>query len=147
MRAQGGDRDKYDYIEGISCVQNYQRVIGPFYYSFDWGGRHFVAFSKEDSYLTTTDRDRKDSWLINDLSSQPEGIENVVFMHTPPSEEFLDMIATHNGKLILFGPTHASKAFQYRGMAVGGPTPLCFGGYDTNAVCYTHLTLPTILLV
>ena len=136
MRAQGGDRDKYDYIEGISCVQNYQRVIGPFYYSFDWGGRHFVAFSKEDSYLTTTDRDRKDSWLINDLSSQPEGIENVVFMHTPPSEEFLDMIATHNVKLILFGHTHASKAFQYRGMAVGGPTPLCFGGYDTNARGY-----------
>ena len=49
MRIQGGDRDKYEYIEGISCVQNYQRVIGPFYYSFNWGGRHFIAFSKEDS--------------------------------------------------------------------------------------------------
>ena len=136
MQAQGGNRDKYEYIEGISCVQNYQRVIGPFYYSFNWGGRHFIAFSKEDSYLTTTDRVRKDSWLINDLSSQPDGVDSVVFMHTPPAEEFLELIAAHNVKLVLFGHTHSSKAFEYKGIAVGGPTPLCFGGYDTNSRGY-----------
>ena len=52
LEAQGGNRDVYEYVEGVSCIQNYQQVLGPVYYSFDWGGRHFVAFSKEDSYFT-----------------------------------------------------------------------------------------------
>ena len=84
LEAQGGNRDKYEYVEGVSCIQNYQGVLGPVYYSFDWGGRHFVAFSKEDSYFTQADIARKDRWLIEDLSAQPDGRETVLFMpHSP----------------------------------------------------------------
>ena len=136
LEAQGGNRDVYEYVEGVSCIQNYQQVLGPVYYSFDWGGRHFVAFSKEDSYFTQADIARKDRWLIEDLSVQPEGRETVLFMHTPPAIEFLDLLGQYNVKLVLFGHTHCSKAFYYNGMAVGGPTPLCFGGYDGNSRGY-----------
>ena len=136
LEAQGGNRDRYEYVEGVSCIQNYQGVLGPVYYSFDWGGRHFVAFSKEDSYFTQADIARKDLWLIEDLSAQPEGRETVLFMHTPPAVEFLDLLGRYNVKLVLFGHTHCSKAFRYNGMTVGGPTPLCFGGYDGNSRGY-----------
>ena len=136
LEAQGGNRDKYEYVEGVSCIQNYQGVLGPVYYSFDWGGRHFVAFSKEDSYFTQDDISRKDRWLIEDLSAQPDGREMVLFMHTPPAVEFLDLLGQYNVKLVLFGHTHCSKAFRYNGMTVGGPTPLCFGGYDGNSRGY-----------
>ena len=136
LEAQGGNRDRYEYVEGVSCVQNYHQVLGPVYYSFDWGGRHFVAFSKEDSYFTQADIARKDRWLIEDLSAQPDGRETVLFMHTPPAVEFLDLLGRYNVKLVLFGHTHCSKAFFYNGMAVGGPTPLCFGGYDGNSRGY-----------
>ena len=136
LEAQGGNRDKYEYVEGVSCIQNYQGVLGPVYYSFDWGGRHFVAFSKEDSYFTQADIARKDRWLIEDLSAQPDGRETVLFMHTPPAVEFLDLLGRYNVKLVLFGHTHCSKAFRYNGMTVGGPTPLCFGGYDGNSRGY-----------
>ena len=136
LEAQGGNRDKYEYVEGVSCIQNYQGVLGPVYYSFDWGGRHFVAFSKEDSYFTQADIARKDRWLIEDLSAQQEGRETVLFMHTPPAVEFLDLLGRYNVKLVLFGHTHCSKAFRYNGMTVGGPTPLCFGGYDGNSRGY-----------
>ena len=136
LEAQGGNRDVYEYVEGVSCIQNYQQVLGPVYYSFDWGGRHFVAFSKEDSYFTQADMARKDRWLIEDLSAQPNGRETVLFMHTPPAIEFLDLLGQYNVKLVLFGHTHCSKAFYYNGMAVGGPTPLCFGGYDGNSRGY-----------
>ena len=57
-------------------------------------------------------------------------------MHTPPAVEFLDLLGQYNVKLVLFGHTHCSKAFHYNGMAVGGPTPLCFGGYDGNSRGY-----------
>ena len=136
LEAQGGNRDRYEYVEGVSCIQNYQGVLGPVYYSFDWGGRHFVAFSKEDSYFTQADIARKDRWLIEDLSAQQEGRETVLFMHTPPAVEFLDLLGRYNVKLVLFGHTHCSKAFRYNGMTVGGPTPLCFGGYDGNSRGY-----------
>ncbi len=136
LEAQGGNRDKYEYVEGVSCIQNYQGALGPVYYSFDWGGRHFVAFSKEDSYFTQADIARKDRWLIEDLSAQPEGRETMLFMHTPPAVEFLDLLGQYNVKLVLFGHTHCSKAFRYNGMTVGGPTPLCFGGYDGNSRGY-----------
>lgn len=133
LDAQGGDRDRYEYTEGVSCTQNYQQVLGPVYYSFDWGGRHFVAFSKEDSYFTEADIARKDRWLIEDLSAQPDGRESVLFMHTPPAIEFLDLLSRYNVSLVLFGHTHCSKAFRYNDMVVGSPTPLCFGGYDGNS--------------
>ena len=136
LEAQGGNRDVYEYVEGVSCIQNYQQVLGPVYYSFDWGGRHFVAFSKEDSYFTQADIARKDRWLVEDLSAQPERRETVLFMHTPPAVEFLNLLGQYNVKLVLFGHTHCSKAFHYNGMAVGGPTPLCFGGYDGNSRGY-----------
>ncbi len=136
LEAQGGNRDKYEYVEGVSCIQNYQGVLGPVYYSFDWGGRHFVAFSKEDSYFTQADIARKDRWLIEDLSALPDGRETVLYMHTPPAIEFLDLLGQYNVRLVLFGHTHCAKAFEYKGMAVGGPTPLCFGGYDGNSRGY-----------
>ncbi len=136
LEAQGGNRDKYEYVEGVSCILNYQGVLGPVYYSFDWGGRHFVAFSKEDSYFTQADIARKDRWLIEDLSAQPDGRETVLYMHTPPAVEFLDLLGGYNIKIVLFGHTHCAKAFEYKGMAVGGPTPLCFGGYDGNSRGY-----------
>ena len=136
LEAQGGNRDKYEYVEGVSCIQNYQGVLGPVYYSFDWGGRHFVAFSKEDSYFTQADIARKDRWLIEDLSAQPDGRETVLYMHTPPAVEFLDQLSGYNVKLVLFGHTHCAKALEYKGMAIGGPTPLGFGGYDGNSRGY-----------
>jgi len=133
LEAQGGDRNKYEYVEGVSCIQNYQEVLGPVYYSFDWGGRHFIAFSKEDSYFSKGDIARKDRWVIEDLSAQPEGRESVLYMHTPPPVEFLDLLGQYNVTLVLFGHTHCAKVFKYNNMVVGGPTPLCFGGYDGNS--------------
>ena len=132
MKEQGGDRDKDSHVGGPSCIQNYQAVLGPVHYSFDWGRRHFVVFSKEDSYFTHEDQQRKDRWLFEDLALQPDGREIVVFMHTPPSVEFLDQLGRYDVPLVLFGHTHCSKVFTYGGITAAAPAPLCFGGYDTG---------------
>ena len=132
LNAQGGDRTGYDQVQGKSCVANYQSVLGPVHYSFDRGGRHFVVFSKEDSYFTPGDVGRKERWLRDDLALQPDGRETVLFMHTPPSAEFLDQLGPYNVPLVLFGHTHCSKVFTYKSITAAAPTPLCFGGYDTG---------------
>ena len=132
LGAQGGDRTGYDQVGGTSCVRNYQTVLGPVYYSFDWGNRHLVVFSKEDSYFTPEDSQRKDRWLHHDLAVQPDARETVVFMHTPPSTEFLDQLGPYNVTLVLYGHTHCSKVFTYGSITAAAPTPMCFGGYDTG---------------
>ena len=132
LTAQGGEREGFKYVESESCIRNYQTVLGPVHYSFDWGGRHFVVFSKEDSYFTLEDVGRKERWLLQDLELQPDGRETTLFMHTPPSVEFLDQLGRYNVTLLLYGHTHCSKMFTHGGITAATPTPLCFGGYDTG---------------
>ena len=117
---------------GATCTRNYRQVFGPAYYSFDWGGRHFVAYANEDYYFSPYDLIYKQRWLRQDLALQPEGRETVVMMHAPPSRQFLDSIQSYNVTLVLHGHTHSSKVFTYGRTTVAGLTPLRFGGVDTN---------------
>ena len=117
---------------GASCVRNYERVLGPVYYSFDRGGRHFVAYAKEDYFFSAYDLIRKERWFWQDLAAQPEGREIVLMMHTPPSRRFLDQLQAYNVTLVMHGHTHSSKVFTYGRTMVAGLTPLSFGGSDSN---------------
>jgi len=128
-----GDQELYEGPGwGASCVRNYEQVLGPVYYSFDRGGRHFVAYAKEDYFFSRYDLIRKERWFWQDLAAQPEGREIVLMMHTPPSKRFLDQLQAYNVALVLHGHTHASKVFTYGRTMVAGLTPLTFGGYDSN---------------
>ncbi len=117
---------------GASCVRNYEQVLGPVYYSFDRGGRHFVAHAKEDYFFSRYDLIRKERWFWQDLAAQPEGREIVLMMHTPPSRRFLDQLQAYNVTLVMHGHTHSSKVFTYGRTTVAGLTPLSFGGSDSN---------------
>ena len=138
LNSQGGERG-FAHVDGTSCVLNYQSILGPVYYSFDWGSRHFVVFSKEDSYFTLDDVERKERWLLNDLKHQPDRRETTLFMHTPPSTEFLDQLSRYNVTLMLYGHTHCGKVFTHGGITAAAPTPLCFGGYDTGPRGYVSV--------
>ena len=117
---------------GATCTGNYQQVFGPVCYSFDWGGRHFVAYASEDYYFSAYDLIYKERWLRQDLALQPEGRETVLMMHAPPSRQLLDRLQSYNVTLVLHGHTHSSKVFSYGRTTVASLTPLRFGGLDTN---------------
>ena len=121
---------------GATCTRNYQQVYGPVYYSFDWGGRHFVAYANEDHYFSAYDLIYKERWLKLDLSLQPEGRETVLMMHAPPSRRLLDCLQDYNVTLVLHGHTHSSKVFTYGRTTVASLTPLRFGGLDTSSRGY-----------
>jgi outer membrane protein assembly factor BamB len=61
-------------------------TIGPLYYSFDWGGVHFVAYDGEGLRRYGDDYPQ-DQWLANDLA-QLGGKPVVVLTHFPETEEF-----------------------------------------------------------
>ncbi len=131
----GGHDSASEYVingSGSTCTGNFEKVLGPVCFSFDWGDRHFVAYAAEDEFFSPEDAERKERWLVSDLTMKPKGLETVILMHPPPTVELLDLLADYDVSLVLHGHTHISNVFTYRGITVASVTPTSFGGIDTN---------------
>ena len=128
----GNEERKETGEPGASYTRNYESVIGPTHYSFDWGGRHFALYPTEEGFFSEEDQHRKRTWLMADLAGQPDGREIIVVVHTPPSSSFLEELAQFGVEVVLYGHWHSSKAFVYAGIRVMAAPPLCFGGIDTS---------------
>ena len=122
-----------------TCTHNYGQIFGPAYYSFDWGGRHFVFYADVDRFFTPADQEHKAAWLWADLALQPAGREIVVVVHMPPSMGFVEQLARFNVVAVLYGHWHSSRVFTGAGIAVATTPPLCFGGIDTEPRGYRLL--------
>jgi outer membrane protein assembly factor BamB len=61
--------------------------IGPLYYSFNWGGVHFVAYDGEGLRRYGDDYPQ-DAWLAADLAAVPSGVPVVACTHFPESRDF-----------------------------------------------------------
>ncbi len=115
-----------------TSTRHFEAVLGPSYYSFDWGGRHFAFYPNEQSFFSPADRERKETWFWADLGVQSADREIVVVVHTPPPVSFLDALSRYNVRLVLHGHWHSSKVFSYGKMVVAAAPPICFGGIDTS---------------
>lgn len=124
-RHEGGSADN-------TFTRNFEAVLGPSYYSFDWGGRHFAFYPNEQSFFSLADQERKEVWFWADLALQPADREIVVVVHTPPPVSFLEALSRYNVRLVLHGHWHSSKVFSYKEMVVAATPSFCFGGIDTS---------------
>ncbi|MBM4079689.1 MAG: hypothetical protein FJ278_08310, partial [Planctomycetes bacterium] len=98
--------DMYDRIRGASRIPvydgfgghdgncltprattHYELRIGPPYYSWDYGGVHFVQFVTETTYLHPKARARQETWLKADLQAIPRGAPVIAVTHYPLSAE------------------------------------------------------------
>ena len=66
-----GNEERIEVEAGCTYTQRYETVLGPAYYSFDWGGRHFIVYATEDGFFSAADQQRKERWLWADLAAQP----------------------------------------------------------------------------
>lgn len=131
----GHDGNEERYAGGSAdntFTRNFEAVLGPSYYSFDWGGRHFAFYPNEQSFFSLADQERKEVWFWRDLELQPADREIVVVVHTPPPVSFLEALSRYNVRLVLHGHWHSSKVFSYKEMVVAATPPFCFGGIDTS---------------
>ena len=132
----GGHDGNEERYEGGSAdntfTRNFEAVLGPSYYSFDWGGRHFAFYPNEQSFFSPEDQERKEVWFWADLALQPADREIVVVVHTPPPVSFLEALSRYNVRLVLHGHWHSSKVFSYGEMVVAATPSFCFGGIDTS---------------
>ena len=135
-----GNQERHSSEEKSSSTftRNYEAVLGPTYYSFDWGegGWHFVIYPNEEYFFSERDQLRKAAWLEADLASQPPGRQTVMAVHTPPPTAFLEKLSERGVVLVVHGHWHSSKAFSYQGVSVAATPPFCFGGIDTRPRSY-----------
>ena len=127
-----GNEERFAGEQGQSFTRNFEQVIGPTHFSFDWGGRHFVFYPLEEGFFSLADRERKRQWLRADLEGQPAGRESVVVTHTPPPVGFMEEVGPQGVSAVLYGHWHSSKIFAHQGVCAVSAPPLCFGGIDTR---------------
>ena len=125
-----GNEERIEVQAGCTYTRHYETVLGPAYYSFDWGGRHFIVYATEDRFFSPADQQRKERWLWADLAAQPPGQEIVLVQHTPPPAAMLDRLRRYALRLALHGHAHTSKVWSYGQTVVLGTPTLCFGGID-----------------
>ena len=69
---------------------NYEERIGPPYYSWDYGGVHFVQFVTETHYLRPAAQERQAAWLKADLAAIPAKMPVIAVTHYPLDAEWFD---------------------------------------------------------
>ena len=69
---------------------NFEQRIGPPYYSWDYGGVHFVQFVTETGYLRPATRKRHQDWLQADLQSLPPKMPVIAISHYPLDPAWFD---------------------------------------------------------
>ena len=131
-----GNEERSAGESGNSFTRNYEQILGPTYYSFDWGSCHFVLHPTEDHFFSSSDRKRKEQWFWSDLALQQEKREIVIAVHTPPRTVFLEQLSQYNVRLLLYGHWHSSKVYSQGKIMVAATPSLCFGGIDTTPRSY-----------
>jgi len=155
--------DMYDRIRGASKIRvydvfgghdgncltprgtaHYEFRIGPPYYSWDYGGVHFVQFVTELHYLTPAARARQQAWLAADLRAIPKGSPVIVATHYPLPGEWFDRRRAEGVKVLcqLAGHWHVVQAGSRGGVPVLISAPARgqdWGAYS-RAYRWVHVT-------
>jgi len=122
----------HDYGGDLWKTQNYEKIVGPRYYSFDVGSYHFIA---RDSIAPQRDEQaarRQQAWIEKDLRVNGAGKRVIVFQHYLPTNEELEYWSAHRGVAIFSGHWHGRRERIYKGVLDVNSAPLRFGGIDRS---------------
>jgi outer membrane protein assembly factor BamB len=106
--------------------------IGPLYYSFDWGGVHFVAYDGEGLRRYGADYPQ-DDWLAADLATVAAGTPVVVCTHFPEDREFF-LTRFGGARLVasISGHWHGTRVWHDGEAHHWTSSTLTFGGIDAT---------------
>jgi len=100
---------------GKGSVYNFQKNLGPAWYSWDYGPAHFVIYVSETYFLTEREQARQAAWLAADLAAQPSGKPIVLITHQPPSNATMaGWLEEHNIVGVLYGHWHVVTSCGFR---------------------------------
>ncbi len=122
----------HDYGGELRDTENYERYLGPPYYSFDVGPYHFISRDIISRGRNSSYFERQDKWIEEDLRINATGKRVVVFQHYIPTIPELDWWAERNGAAVFSGHWHGRREREYKGILDVNSSTLRFGGIDRS---------------
>ena len=112
-------------------AHRYLEVMGPLWYSFDWGGFHFAIDVNADLYFDPPMLEAKRRWLRADLRlATRRGLERIVVAHFPPTLSDARQLARSGVRLFLCGHFHCFRTYRLGPLRVLGFPSMMRGGID-----------------
>jgi outer membrane protein assembly factor BamB len=96
-------------------IDNYRRHVGPEWYSFGYGDRHFVVLENNGA----APFEEQHAWLLQDLQTHAKDKRVVVLMHQPMNvpfgsptdyDAFQQVFEAYDTELVLVGHEHSNQA-------------------------------------
>ena len=108
----GGNYGRSTWLERGS-VTHFNLFCGPSYYSWHYGGRHFVVFNTAISHGTPAKRQRQRDWTRDLIARLPQGTEVVLFAHhTASLDEWRER---HEVAAFFYGHHHENSLHYHLG--------------------------------
>jgi outer membrane protein assembly factor BamB len=142
-----GNHDLYE----PGGLAHYHRYLGPDYYSFNFGGCHFVLVNGNDTsdgdeqapiaqYIATGELPPETPeavgvqhrWILRDLAAAPEGTTVIFATHFLPSPLMLRYFSKLGARAVLSGHWHGHRVSESHGVLDVNSPPLRFGGIDRH---------------
>ena len=107
--------------DALYCVRGFETLVGPAWYSLNYGGVHLVALDATNVGYGDGLSDRCGRWLRRDLLTVPTPTPLLVFCHQPPSgwdtNGRLASLLSHRRILALgHGHLHSVQQYQWAGI-------------------------------
>ncbi|MBI4581293.1 MAG: PQQ-binding-like beta-propeller repeat protein [Planctomycetes bacterium] len=123
----------HDYGGTQRQTENYERYLGPRYYSFDVGRYHFIAkdiiaHERKDPPAY----ERQEKWIEEDIRTNAGNRRIIVFQHYLPRNIELDWWSRFNTAAVFSGHWHGRRERSYKGILDVNSAPLRFGGIDRS---------------
>lgn len=123
----------HDYGGGrLRQTENYERYLGPRYYSFNLGRYHFIAKDVIAEGRDPKTAVRQEKWIERDIELNAAGQRIVVFQHYLPLDKELDWWGRFSTAAIFSGHWHGRHERIYKGILDVNSPPLRFGGIDRS---------------
>lgn len=105
----------------------FENHLGPAYYSFDYGRKHFIILN-----CCASSKEQED-WLKQDLmDQQAAGKDALVFQHYPPAGKLLSMLQQFKTQAIFSGHWHSTRVVSCGNVLSVNTPSLRFGGIDLS---------------
>lgn len=127
-----------NYLINDGSVENYERFIGPRWFSFTVAGLHVVAMDWH-SHELGLDHEVQNEWMRNDLAMLPEGSPWILLFHDQANFSLLDHVPWL--PIAAFsGHWHTSRVVDVDGtLHVNSPTTF-FASLDYSPPAYRRVT-------
>ena len=129
---------RHRYLVNTADPAAYERNLGPRWYSFDYGGVHFVVLDWH-TWELGLDHEQQDAWLDADLAALDASSPWILLVHDQLPRSFFERLA-HKPVATFSGHWHTSRVVDVDGVRHVNSPNTFFAGLDYSPPAFRSAT-------